>query len=69
MGRQGHPRQASQKRNERVEIRDLGTTDFGKWNTRTAYTRFVLPIWLGVPYVATKDGTKPVREWKYTEIG
>ena len=43
-----------QKRDERVEIRDFGLVDFGRWETRAVYVRFILPIWFDVQNIAPK---------------
>lgn len=37
-----------QQRDPRVEIRDFGMTDFGRWMTRAFYVRYIFPIWLDV---------------------
>jgi hypothetical protein len=56
-----------QRRDPRVEIRDMGVLDLEETLTRAIYIRYLLPIWFDVQHIAAKPGFEPAREWCFAQ--
>lgn len=58
-----------QARDPRLEIRDFGVVDFGAWQTRAVYVRYILPIWFDVQHIASTTGEVPAHQWTFGPSG
>lgn len=54
-----------QRRDPRVEIRDVGVLDLEATLTRAFYVRYLLPIWFDVQHIQAKRGHEPAFEWRF----
>lgn len=54
-----------QRRDARMQIRELEDLDLAQTLTHAFYFRYLLPIWFDVQFIGYKPGFEPRRKWSF----